>query len=195
MKKIYVLLAINILATIILGVFLVCHIYFDREINNEKVLDTGGINIAYINSDTIFNNYSYVVDMQKELENKRSLMEKEMNNKIANFQDKIVYFKKQLAEGTLSQERAQEKEQLLMYEQEQLKMLEDSLQRHLSNMQLQVSLAIQDSVINYIKRKNYDKKYNCIFAYAKGGGILSINKNDITKDILNGLNEEYKNKK
>ena len=80
MKKIYVLLAINILATIILGVFLVCHIYFDREINNEKVLDTGGINIAYINSDTIFNNYSYVVDMQKELENNNKIIQEENIN-------------------------------------------------------------------------------------------------------------------
>ena len=54
---------------------------------------------------------------------------------------------------------------------------------------------LYDRIAEYIKKYNKQNKYEFVLGYTKGGGILFADQsNDATKQILDGLNKEYKEK-
>ena len=72
--------------------------------------------------------------------------------------------------------------------------LEQELGAKLSEETQKINKEINDSVSSFLKRYNKKKNYTYIFGYTPGLVILYANeKNDITKEVLVGLNEEYKN--
>lgn len=167
-------------------------IYFtskEKEIV-QPVSIKSSLTIAYIDSDTLWENYEFVKDTKKELEN----LEMQMNN---NYKAQGMAFKAEYenylktgASLTLSEQK--KKEAALQQKQQSLMDLEKSLGDQISEKKLNKNIELQDSIFAYIKRFNQRPKYSFIFSKSRISGLLFANDSlDITKNILNGLNETY----
>lgn len=183
---------VNIVLFIVLMVMIINP--FGNKNNETKVAfsENAGMNIAFLNTDSVFGNYKLVEQLKDELIVKKEKMESEVMSKQQTFQTKLTNFQSNVQNNRITFEQSQDAERKLMKERDEIVALGERYSNDIMALEYQMQLQITDSVINFAKR--YNKKYNAdyILGYTKGGGILVANeKYDITTDIITGLNEEY----
>ncbi|MDD2412623.1 MAG: OmpH family outer membrane protein [Bacteroidales bacterium] len=183
---------VNIVLFIVLMVMIINP--FGNKNNETKVAfsENVGMNIAFLNTDSVFGNYKLVEQLKDELIVKKEKMESEVMSKQQTFQTKLTNFQSNVQNNRITFEQSQDAERKLMKERDEIVALGERYSNDIMALEYQMQLQITDSVINFAKR--YNKKYNAdyILGYTKGGGILVANeKYDITTDIITGLNEEY----
>ena len=156
----------------------------------------GGLNnIAFVNSDTLIQNYDMVKELKGELEKKKVILEAEVSTKQQTFETKVKNFQNNVQKNLISTEQAKNAESKLMQERQDIMEISEKYTRLLSQQELEMNYRVQDSIINLVHRFNSAKKYDFILGFSKGGGILFANeKHNITQDVLKQLNEEYKKK-
>lgn len=175
------------------------------------VVAEGGLKLAYVNIDTINAHYQYILDLEAEIkalsETKQKSLKQQMDQLQKDAQKAQTDFQKYLSNATsltLTQQQAKEAE---------FKKLEASIQQRAERLsQLEQEYAAQvaersaaehekmlAAVHAYIREYNAaNQQFDIIYALSSGAGspILYGNPSlDITKEILDGLNEEYRNLK
>ena len=187
---------INFYANIVLFIVLIGFIInpFGNKTNEKATISTGGsgMSVAFLNTDSVFENYKLVVELKDELKGKKERMESEVMSKQQSFQTKLTNYQSNVQNNRITFEQAQNAEKKLMQERDEIVALGERYSNDIMAMEFQMQQQITDSVINFANR--FNKSYNAdyILGYTKGGGILVANeKYDITKDIIKGLNEEY----
>ncbi|NVO01742.1 MAG: OmpH family outer membrane protein [Bacteroidetes bacterium] len=164
----------------------------DENVETKKNVPTS---IAYVNSDSLLNNYEYVKVLKTDLEAKQKSMEGEFSTKQKSFEYEVTEFQKKVNSNTISQELAQKTEQQLMQKQQALGELQQKMQQELSLQELEMNTKVLDTISSFMKKYNKKHNYNYILGYAKGSGILFANESfNITGDVLKQINKEYKEK-
>ena len=186
---------------VLLFAVLILYIFFFRTVkdnSSSSATSSGGIgnnNIAYVNSDTLIENYDMVKELKTDLEKKKVILEAEVTSKQQSFEAKVKNYQDNLLKKRISDEQAKNAESKLMKERQDIMELSDKYTHLLGQQELEMNYRVQDSIINIVNRMNNSKKYDFILGFSKGGGILFANeKHNITKDVLKQLNEEYKKK-
>jgi outer membrane protein len=77
-------------------------------------------------------------------------------------------------------------------QQNDLQTLQARLETELANETAKFNEALRDSLNNFLKAYNKDKKYDMILSKAGDNILFADKKFDITQDIINGLNKRYK---
>jgi outer membrane protein len=153
---------------------------------------SGAVTVAYVNSDSILEHYDLVKSMRVELEAKTLRLENELKQKQATFEKDAAYFQDQVSKKAISEASAQEIYGQLMGEQQKLYELREKYSSDLSKQEYDLNLLLLDSLNNFLNRYNKKVKFDYILSYNKGGSILSANDSlDITREVINLLNEEY----
>lgn len=156
---------------------------------------SGSVTVAYVNSDSVLANYTLVKSMRGELEKNTKKLEAELKNKQASFEKDAAYFQEQVNRKSISEASAQEIYGKLMAEQQKLYELRDQYSTEISQKEFDMNQLLLDSLDNFLKRYNKKMNFDYIFSYNRGGSILTANDSlDITKDVINLLNSEYKEK-
>jgi outer membrane protein len=73
-----------------------------------------------------------------------------------------------------------------------LQTLQARLESELANETAKFNEALRDSLQNFLKAYNKDKKYDIILSKAGDNILFADKKYDITQDVINGLNKRYK---
>ena len=195
-------LIINIV--LILGLVILFVLYFtnksglDTGNNSEKTeqdsLKTDNLkksnNIAYINVDTLLRKYKFYDKLEAKLLNRQKQLESQLNSKMAKFQNDVNEFQKKVQLGSfLSQQSAQSQQDELAMRQQKLMKLKDDLSLQLAQETQNMNNQLLDTVINYLKIYNKDKKYQYILNSASF--LIGNPANDITNEIVKGLNKRY----
>ncbi|MGI6321647.1 MAG: OmpH family outer membrane protein [Bacteroidales bacterium] len=191
---------INFYVNIILFIALILVIFCKSSDKSSKaksiVNDGNSTSIAFINTDTIFNNYELVDDLHDVLKEKKEKYEREIEQKQRSFQEKINNLQSNIQNNRITYEQAQNAEQKLMHERDEILILSERYANDLAAIEYQVTQEITDSIINYCNRYNLSLQADYVLGYTKGGGILVANPEfDITSDVLKGLNSEYSKSK
>lgn len=161
-----------------------------------KIVQSGNMKIAYINTDTIMAKYTMAVEMQKELKAKQTSLENSLKNQYTQLQKEEQEYLKTGQNLTLTQQKAKEKEF-----QQREQQLSQAMQQQPAQFQQEVAAQnekLLNAVLAFVNDYNAKHdKYNIILSYSKyNGPTLYIDKGlDITDEIVKGLNEEYKNVK
>ena len=168
--------------------------------NGSAVKDTiaGGISIAYVNTDTLWESYEKVKILKAELEKNRKRLETELTGKAQAIEKEVYSFQEKIQAGTVSQDQAQAKEAELMQKQQNLYQLKGEYEQKAVEDESKKNEDLRKEIFEYINKYNQaHDKYTLIMAYATGGSIMVADSSlEITSEILNGLNEEFeKNKK
>jgi outer membrane protein len=156
-----------------------------------EVLNAGGFNIAYVNSDTLMANYTLAKKMRSDFETEQSRLENDLKRKQTSFQEDVESFQRQIQLGLISMENGQLKEQELMKRQQDLIKLNDTYTNNLMVREMEMNRELYKKITDLLERYNQEMNYDYILGFSPGGGILYANKkNDITSEILQRLNSE-----
>lgn len=193
----------NLILTIINVVLLVGLIvlYFivlkSNDIPGKAITKASGnsVTVAYVNSDTILAKYALVDQMRKELEKSTAQYESDLQKRQTAFEKDASYFQEQVSKKTISEASAQEVYGSLMQEQQKLYELREKYSSDIAKREFDMNQLLLDSLNNFLKRYNQKMNFDYIFSYNRGGSILTANDSlDITQQVLDQLNEEYKEK-
>ena len=187
MKK-YILPALAIAAMMVS-----CNNQSPKMDEQPAAVSADGLKIAYVEVDSLMTQYNfakdYSVTLQKQSNNARNTLNQKGNAlqaAVANFQQKVNN------NGFTSREQAASQQAAIERQQRDLQELQARLEGELANQTAKFNEALRDSLQNFLKDYNNDKKYDMILAKS-GDNILMANKRfDITQDVINGLNKRYK---
>lgn len=149
--------------------------------------------IVYVNADSLFDNYEYVKKLKKETESKHSNLEAEYNAKAKKLQEDYVAYQQKISQALITPEQAKKTEDDLMRRKDELEQMQEK-QDELLNETQKKNAQIQKTINDFLAAYNKNVGYNFVLAYTQNGGsVLFANDSlDITKEVLEGLNANYK---
>jgi len=194
------LLALNLVALV--GVIILFVLYFTGSGNTNNSTsgaidkaNKGAIKVAFVNNDSILSNYELVKKMRADLEAKGKRLEGEVAAKQQAFEKDAAYFQEQVKKKAISDQSAQEIYGQLQQNQQGIYQLRDRYAAELQQSEMDMNVALIDSVMNFLKRYNDKYKFDYILGFTKGGNILYANDTlDVTKDVIKELNSAYQQK-
>ncbi len=152
----------------------------------------GVISVAFVNNDSILSNYELVKKMRADLQAKGTRLEGEVASKQKAFEKDAAYFQEQVKKKAISDQSAQEIYGQLQQNQQVIYQLRDRYAAELQQSEMDMNVALIDSVMNFLKRYNDKYKFDYILGFTKGGNILYANDTlDVTKDVIKELNKAY----
>ena len=188
-------LSIALNAVLIIAVGILYMFHFSGNEGKETVKTVAGEGaVVYINTDSLLNSYKFAVDLNEKFLKKQEDSRTDFNFKAQKLEKEAVEFQRKLQNnGFLTRARAEEAQRKLIEKQQNLQQLDRQLSAELMGEQNANSKQLFDSVTNYLKIYNADRKYSLILSTTKGGNVLLSQEGlDITQEIINGLNSRYK---
>ena len=172
----------------------VLYILFFTSRNKQEVIQPVSIktalSIAYVDSDTLWENYDFVKATKKELEDLELKLTNNYKSQALAFKAEYENYLKIGASMPLNEQK--KKEAVLQQKQSSLMELEKSLGAQLAEVKQNKNIQLQDSIFAYVKRFNKGSKYSFILEKSRMSGVLYANDSlNITKEIVKGLNEAY----
>jgi outer membrane protein len=194
-------LIINIVLFIALGVLYFLYFSLKSQINTESPSGSAsGVaaagSIVYVNSDSLMGKYDMYFDMKKEFEDKQRRLEAELNMKGKSYENNVADYQDKAQKGLITRSKAQEMEQQLMVDQQNLMKYRDNLSAQLAEEQQVMNRMLINNIVEYLKEYNKKHNYQYVMSHAFGGNLLYVPDSlDITIDVLKGLNEKYSEEK
>ncbi len=157
----------------------------------ENVSETSG-KIAYVNIDSLLNGYDYYNDKQTEFLKEQQKQEAKLNSKGKALERKAMEFQNKVQKGLVTNNQAQQMQNQLMREQQNLMQLKDQISMDMMNRQQQTLQDIYQNIVSAIKEYNKNGKYKMILGNTGGQNVLVADSAlNITDVIVEKLNEEY----
>ncbi len=154
--------------------------------------NNGDFKIAYVEIDTIMNQYKFCVDTKAELEKSGNNIQKSLAAKQQNLEQAAAKFQQDIQANKYTQQQAQAVQGNLQKQSADLQESQQRLSASFAEDQAKFEQAFADSLQHFIARYNKDKGYVMILP-KQGLNILYADKAcDITDDVVKGLNKEYK---
>lgn len=148
--------------------------------------------VAWINIDSLLNNYDMYFDYQKELEAKGRKMESEMNTRTRAFEKSMMDFQDKVQKGLVTRSQAQTMQEDLAQKEQELYRFRDELRMQFAEEEQVKLRQIQQNINDFLVEYNKDKGFHVILSSSFGGPVLYGHPSmEITKDVLKGLNEKY----
>jgi outer membrane protein len=149
--------------------------------------------MAYFNLDSLEAHYQYFKDVLEQVKSKENAMNAELSGIEKNYQKKISEWQKK--GPTMSQAENEQVQQEYAQMQQNYQMRKQTLQESLIKNNEDLKSDIRKKIEEYLKEYNKDKGYNYIISYDANSFIyLKDTANNITNDLVGGLNQSYKKK-
>jgi outer membrane protein len=192
----YLSLVLSAVATLISGYLLVQHTSkksgtSDSGASTEAAAGSAAeFKIAYFDIDSLQNKYEYFKDALAQLKAKEENMNKELSGLERSYQKKINEWQQQGASMSQSQAEAVQREYGQMQQNYQQRRL--TLEQQLENLKMDYKKNIKTKIEEYLREFNKDKGYAYIISYEPELMFYRDTVYNITEQIIQGLNAEYK---
>ena len=152
-----------------------------------------GMKIAYVEVDSLMTQFDFAKDYSESLQKKSINARNTLTQKGNALQAAVNNFQQKLNNnGFQSREQAASVQAAIERQQRDLQDLQARLETELANETAKFNEALRDSLQNFLKDYNADKKYDLILSKAGDNILMADQRFDITQDIINGLNKRYK---
>jgi outer membrane protein len=161
--------------------------------SGDMKMSGNNFRLAYFNLDSLEAHYQYFKDVLDQVKGKENEMNAELSGIEKGYQQKITEWQKKAPtmSQTESQEAQQEYAQMQQNYQMRKQTLQESLLKHNEDMKADIRKKIED----YLKEFNKGKGYNYIISYEANSFIyIKDTANNITDELVSGLNADYKKK-
>jgi outer membrane protein len=153
------------------------------------------VKVVFINIDSLNNQYVFVKKLKTDLEATGKRLESEILSEQAAFEKEATAFQKQAAANAIPEDKAKVMYDALMQKQQALADKKERYTQQVADKEQAMHLTLLDTVTHFLKRYNRTYKFDYILGYANAGQILLASDTlDITADVVNELNKEYKEK-
>ena len=160
---------------------------------NVSAGSVAGMRIAYVEVDSLMSQYQFCKDytlvLKKKSNNARNTLTqkgKQLQAAANNFQQKLQN------NGFTSREQAASAQAAIQKSEQDLQDLQNRLGAELDAETTKYNIALRDSLQNFLKDYNKDKKYDLILSKAGDNILYAAKKHDITNEVIAGLNKRYK---
>lgn len=191
---------ISVLSLIGVIVVIVLFIFKGNNINNDTsstpIIQNGELRIAYVDTDSIMLQYEYAKDLEQGLKSYQKQLESSYESQLRKLQTDFENYQKTGDKLTLTEQRRKEED--LMKRQQELPEVQQRMMSQLQERQVEDNKKLLNSVYAFIKDYNSkNKKFNIILSksYVSSSVLYADQGLDITKEIIKGLNQEYKDLK
>ena len=180
-------------------------IQFSSSTNTENIptvekelaiqpLNEGGLNIAFVNSDTVSKYYEFAKKIQKTLTTKRSEAEGQIKSKYFAYESLVQEFEK--ASPIMGDREKMEKAQKIRLLEQEIMQVEQQLSEQVSRQELELTQSYIVKTNDYMQEIGKTLGYDYVMSYRVGGAMLYANeRHDITTEIIKLLNERYESSK
>jgi len=154
---------------------------------------SGDLRIAYFQIDSVLANWVLYSNLQDDLASKQQKLESDFSGKTQNFYSSVQDAQYKIQRGLVTRAEAEQLQTQLQEEEQKLMNLQQTYIQQLQEEGVVRNRQMLDKIESYLEKYNEDKGYSYIFSYTFGGNLMYANQvNDITQEIIDGLNEEYK---
>ena len=193
------LLVWNVVLTVIAGYLLISHFGSGKKTRTEepkyKVNDTiqssgKEFRLAYFEMDSLEAHYDMVKDIKNEVSRKEESMNNELDRLGREYQNKYSYY-----QGKQNEMTKPELENAMM----ELRRMESNinarksaLEQEYAKFSLESTKAIKTRIEDFIREYNRTRNYSYIIAEEPGFFYFKDTTQNITTEVLKGLNDGYK---
>jgi outer membrane protein len=153
--------------------------------------------IAVVNVDTLLNSYDLALEENERLMRKQEDIRLDLNQRLNSLQNEMIDFQKKLEnQAFLSRERAEAEQRRLVKKEQDLNVLAQEKEQELMFEQQQLSIRLLDSVNSVIRTLNADGKYHLVISTSalNNNVLFAAPEYDITQEAIEMLNERYNKK-
>jgi outer membrane protein len=188
-------LIVSILLFLAIAVLYVLHFTGNNKdksqaVNGQPAEEQKSLKFAYVKADSLILNYDLAQDLHDEFTKKQEAYTSEYGAKRKTFEQEAAEFQQKLQRGGfLTEQRAiQERDRLVNKEQE-ISKLDQELSSKLAEMQQANNQQLIDSLINYLKIYNVNRKFDYVFNSADI--LIGPEPSNITAEVLKQMNLRY----
>jgi len=192
-------LILNVVLLLLVG-----YLYFDKFSSSKKTTIAStqkckdssthhGNKVAYIDLDSLQSSYEYYKILKADFEKKQAASNNEVADLQRRYQSRAMQLQQKGATMTPQEQEAAMKEINQM--QQDLQTKKQALDNELFNYNSKMKEDILSRIQNYLKEYNKDGKYDYILSYEPGFMFYKDTALNITRDVIQGLNNEYTNNK
>ncbi len=151
--------------------------------------------IVYVNSDSLLENYEYFKAVKDQFQEKSKKAQSDLTEKGKAFQREVAAYQQTAA--NLSADQRASTEQRLARKQQELATYNQSAGNALANEEAVENEKLYNKVSEFLKVFAKTKGYKMVLTYSKANPtvLYAAESLDVTKDVLAGLNGEYKKEK
>lgn len=165
------------------------------KINEIGPTDLVDAKIAFINIDSINSQYLYLSDYSKKMKSQVAAIESQLENLSIKFQTELEAYQQSAQAGIAPQSEIQKMEESLKFKDQEIK----NKQLQLQNLQYDQQDKIYElnEKLQQVVDKYNNGRFDYVMSYSESLPFLAFKnkKLDISRDIIDILNEEYKNSK
>lgn len=189
---------LSLLALIGVGVLFYLHFSEKKSTGSHtisKVSSQGNqFRMAYFDIDSLQENYEYFKDVSGEMKRKEANLTSQMDALQNTYQKRLKELQEKGPSMTQSEGEAAQREVAQMQQKFQQRQM--SMEQDLKKHQVDVMTDVRNKIENYLKEYNKEKGYAFILSYEPGFMLYYRDSvYDITNDVIQGLNEQYKKEK
>ena len=156
------------------------------------VVVEGGLKVAYVDTDTLLSKYQYAIDLEQQIKDYTEQQRRYGQQQVDAFQKDYNNYLQNGSTMTLTQQ--QNKEAELKKRAEKMQTLEQELMAKIAERQAAETAKVMNAIYAFVREYNAaNQQFDIILT--KQATLYVNNAMDITDEIVNGLNEEYKNLK
>jgi len=148
--------------------------------------------IVYVELDSLTSNYLMTIDLSSELEEKMKKLQTDLANREKRFQTNVNDWNNKAQKGLETRAKLTEMQESLAQEEQNLMQLAERYRMEMAEEQAVMQRKILQSIMDYLKEYNKDKRYSLILGNAFDAKILYADPAlDITASVLDGINAKY----
>lgn len=183
------------LAIILISTMVACSNNNNSKQNPDAtapMVTEGGLKVAYIDTDTLLAKYQYAIDLEQQLKDYTEQQRHYGQQQVEAFQKDYNNYLQNGSTMTLTQQQAKEAE--LKQRAEKMQTLEQELMAKVAEKQATETAKVMNAIYAFVREYNAsNQQFDIILT--KQATLYINNGMDITDEIVEGLNEEYKNLK
>ena len=172
------------------------HSKYNPDATAPMVAEGGVLKVAYVDSDTLLAKYQYAIDLQDELNRYKDAQMRSAQDQMAKFQKDYNDFIQNGEKMSFSEQQKKEAELKQRYE--KLSTLEAEVTNRVMQKQLDSNVELLNRIFAFVREYNAaNQQFDIILrkTFVDSPTIYMNPGMDITDEIVNGLNEDYKSVK
>lgn len=158
--------------------------------STSKTSSANNSKIAYFEMDSLENQYGYIKEVRNELKNKQMDMNAELTKLRKNYQSRIGQLQEKAS--TMSQTEGEAAQREVAQMQQNVAAKEQSLNQNFQEETYKKMQTVSKQIEDFLKQYNKDKGYAYIITSQPGLIYYKDPSCNVTKDLIDGLNAQYK---
>lgn len=188
-----ILLGLNILLLLAVG-----YLFLEKFSSSETSTSTDSVslpvdnalNIVYVNTDTLLNQYTLFRDQQKAISAREESADAKLKAQARALEREIMMLNEKASKGTMTPKDLQAEEQRLTIKQQQLMSDQEAITKELMAESSRINDALQQEITSTLRVIQAQYNYDYVLSYGGGSPVLAVNDSfDITNEVINRLNK------